>query len=141
MEPRTVELVPAKTRASILLVEDDPAIAELATDLLDEAGYRVEVVGDAGAALETLRNGGHHRVDAVFSDIMMPGGMNGAELAEVIRREYPHIAILLTTGYAEAAAGAALSGFQLIAKPYESKALVGALSQLLAAPRAGGRMP
>jgi two-component system NtrC family sensor kinase len=76
-----------------------------------------------------LRNG--ERIDLVFSDIMMPGGMNGAELARVVRGEFPSIFILLATGYSEAAAQAATLEFPLIRKPYGREVLLDKLGEIL----------
>ena len=100
----------------MLLVEDDAGVAELALGLLEDAGYEVKTAGNAADALKILRNG--EQIDLVFSDIMMPGGMNGWELARIVRGEFP-LFILLATGYAEAAAAAQLRNFPLTsASPY-----------------------
>jgi PAS domain S-box-containing protein len=115
--------------ATVLLVEDDPAVAELAVGLLDGAGYKVKTAANAAAALETLRGGA--AVDLVFSDIMMPGGMNGAELARLVRKEFPAIFILLATGYADAAANMVAQEFPLIRKPYGRDLLLEKLTKIL----------
>jgi CheY-like chemotaxis protein len=115
--------------ATVLLVEDDPTIAELAMEVLDDAGYRIRTAPNAAKALETLRKG--TPVDVMFSDIMMPGGMNGAELARIVREEFPAVFILLTTGYAEAAASALAQEFPVIAKPYGRDLLLDKLTQIL----------
>jgi PAS domain S-box-containing protein len=114
--------------ATVLLVEDDPAVAELAVGVLGGAGYKIETAPNAAAALATLRNG--TTVDLMFSDIMMPGGMNGAELARVVRQEFPAVFILLATGYA-AAATALAQEFPLITKPYGRDLLLDKLTQIL----------
>jgi PAS domain S-box-containing protein len=113
----------------VLLVEDDAGVAELALGLLQDAGYKVETASNAAAALEVLREGS--QIDLVFSDVMMPGGMNGAEMAKVIRNEFPSIFILLTTGYAEAAAHAMTQEFPLIRKPYGREVLLDKLGEIL----------
>jgi PAS domain S-box-containing protein len=115
--------------ATVLLVEDDAGVAELALGLLEDAGYKVKTAADAREALKVLRNG--ERIDLVFSDIMMPGGMNGAELARVVRGEFPSIFILLATGYSEAAAQAATLEFPLIRKPYGREVLLEKLGEIL----------
>jgi PAS domain S-box-containing protein len=115
--------------ATVLLVEDDAGVAELALGLLEDAGYKVKTAVDAREALKVLRNG--ERIDLVFSDIMMPGGMNGAELARVVRGEFPSIFILLATGYSEAAAQAATLEFPLIRKPYGREVLLDKLGEIL----------
>jgi PAS domain S-box-containing protein len=115
--------------AKVLLVEDEGSVAELAQSLLEGAGFRVTAVGDARAALDVLKSGA--QVDVLFSDIMMPGGINGAELARIVRRDYPHIFILLATAYAEAAAGEIAQEFPLIVKPYGRDALLHQLGQIL----------
>jgi PAS domain S-box-containing protein len=115
--------------ATVLLVEDDAGVAELALGLLEGAGYKVRTAVNAREALKVLRNG--ERVDLVFSDIMMPGGMNGAELARIVRGEFPSIFILLATGYAEAAANAATQEFPLIRKPYGREMLLDKLGEIL----------
>jgi PAS domain S-box-containing protein len=113
----------------VLLVEDDAGVAELALGLLQDAGYKVKTACNAADALEVLRQGSP--IDLVFSDVMMPGGMNGAELAKVIRTEFPSIFILLTTGYAEAAAHALTQEFPLIRKPYGREVLLDKLGEIL----------
>ena len=102
--PRRVAPVEATTvmsgKGTILVVEDDPGIAELAVSLLEDAGYSARLAVTAQAAIDELEQ---HKVDAMFSDIMLPGGMNGAELAHFVRSKFPDVGILLATGYAEAA--------------------------------------
>jgi PAS domain S-box-containing protein len=115
--------------ATVLLVEDDEGVAELALGLLEDAGYKVKTAGNAAEALKLLRNG--EPIDLVFSDIMMPGGMNGAELARIVRGEFPSMFILLATGYAEAAANAATHEFPLIRKPYGREVLLEKVGEIL----------
>ena len=67
-------------------------------------------------------------MDVILSDIMMPGGMNGLEFAREVRRRYPHLPIVLTTGYAEAASSMEPSEFKLLLKPYSTAALAEALN-------------
>jgi PAS domain S-box-containing protein len=115
--------------ATVLLVEDDAGVSELTHGLLQDAGYKVKTAGTAAEALQVLRNG--EPIDLVFSDIMMPGGMNGAELARIVRGEFPSIFILLATGYAEAAANAATQEFPLIRKPYGRDMLLDKVGEIL----------
>jgi CheY-like chemotaxis protein len=115
--------------ATVLLVEDDADVAELALGLLEDAGYKVRTACNAHDALKVLRNG--ERIDLVFSDIMMPGGMNGAELARIVRGEFPAIFILLATGYAEAAANLTTQEFPLIRKPYGREVLLDKVGEIL----------
>ena len=84
----------------------------------------------AAAALGALANG--RRFDVVFSDVMMPGGMSGVELAREIRRRRPDMPIMLATGFVEAARDAVAEGLEVLAKPYQIEALAGSLRELLA---------
>jgi CheY-like chemotaxis protein len=115
--------------ATVLLVEDDPAVAELTVGLLDGAGYTVKTASNAAAALAALRDG--TCIDLILSDIMMPGGMNGAELARTVREEFPAVFILLATGYAEAAASKLAQEFPLISKPFGRDLLLDKLTKIL----------
>lgn len=110
----------------VLLVEDDDEVAALTSEMLDQLGYEVTRAASAVAALGALANG--RQVDLVFSDVMMPGGMNGVELAREIRRRCAELPVLLTSGYAEAVAREAdAEGIHLLAKPYEISQLGAAL--------------
>ena len=101
----------------VLLVEDDDEVAALASEMLDQLGYEVTRAASATAALGALANG--RSVDIVFSDIMMPGGMNGVDLAHEIRRRRADLPIVLTSGYAEATAQEAnAAGVHILPKPY-----------------------
>jgi PAS domain S-box-containing protein len=126
--PREEVRARAPVGGIVLLVEDDPAVLELALGLLEEAGYTVKTATNAEEALALLRQG--VEVDLVFSDIMMPGGMNGAELARVVRREFPGVFILLATGYTDAA-GTVAQEFPLITKPYGREMLMHKLAAIL----------
>jgi signal transduction histidine kinase/CheY-like chemotaxis protein len=106
-----------RVSGSVLLVEDDDEVAALVTDMLEELGYEVTRTASAAAALGALSNG--RAIDLVFSDIMMPGGMNGVELAREVRHRRRGLPILLTSGHAEAArASASAEGVRILAKPY-----------------------
>ncbi|MFO1061433.1 MAG: ATP-binding protein [Dongiaceae bacterium] len=113
---------------SVLLVEDDQEVAEVGAGFLDELGFRCHREPTGEAALALLRSG--RRFDLVLSDILMPGGLNGLELAHRIRSEWPEQTVLLTTGYSPSAQQAVAEGFVVLRKPYDAAALRAALARL-----------
>jgi PAS domain S-box-containing protein len=115
------------TGRSILVVEDDAGVAAIAVELLREAGAEVSHVSTADQASAILAR---TRFDLVFSDVVMPGGRNGLELAREVRARYPETPVLLATGYSEAAA-AGNSGFRLMQKPYRPEDLRRAVAENL----------
>jgi two-component system NtrC family sensor kinase len=115
--------------ATIVVVEDDAMVAEVAQSMLEEAGHRVHTVGSAQEALHYILAG--HPVGLLFSDIVMPGGMSGVELAREVKKREPHLPILLTTGFSDIAANAVNSGFPLLRKPYTSASLEAAIQDCL----------
>ncbi len=92
---------------------------EALADML--AGYSVRSVAHAQAAIAALRLDAD--VDLVFSDILMPGGMNGLDLAREIRKQFPGIPVLLTTGYSASAQDAVRQGVVVLQKPYDLESL------------------
>lgn len=100
---------------TVLLVEDNPDVASAGALLLEELGYRVKWAQDAETALHEVENDG---IDVVFSDIVMPGRMDGLGLARWLKRKYPSLPIILTTGYSDAAVRSQLE-FPMVRKPYE----------------------
>ena len=121
-----------KPGSKVLLVEDNNDVAEAAAAMLESIGCTVKRVGAAEPALELLASG--ETFDLVFTDIVMPGGMDGVELARALRARYPSLTILLATGYSNAAQKAAGEGFSILLKPYQ----LGALEQAIAE-AVGGR--
>jgi len=105
----------------VLLVEDNDEVGAFSTELLEDLGYTVRRASDAGAALAMLAEN-EFAVDLVFSDVIMPG-MNGVELAGVLRERYPGLPVVLTSGYSNVLAENAHHGFDLIQKPYSVEAL------------------
>ena len=122
----TLDAAPVRGSGTVLLVEDNPDVAIVSIGLLEQLGYRVRRVADAESALRELENSG---VDFVFSDIVMPGKMDGLGLAHRLRQIRPDLPILLASGYSEAAAGAR-GDFPILRKPYEIHELSEAISKL-----------
>jgi two-component system, NtrC family, sensor kinase len=118
--------VGAKRHAgTVLIVEDNAEVAEVAKAYLEELGYQVKQAASAHAGLDLVTSDGD--INLVFSDILMPGGMNGLELAAAVRERAPHIVVLLTTGYSSSAQDAVRQGFAVLQKPYNLAALERAL--------------
>jgi PAS domain S-box-containing protein len=111
----------------VLLVEDDYLVAELAAGMLNELGFEAVVTHSAKEALERLS--ADQRPTLVFTDVVMPGGISGIELAQKVRERFPELPVLLTTGYSEQVAGT--HGFPVLQKPYELETLAAALAKLL----------
>ncbi len=120
----------AAPAGTVLLVEDNVDVADACTAYLTRLGYRVKMATSARAALDLLQRG--EKVDLVLSDILMPGGMNGVELARSIRSKYPRLPILLTTGYSASAQDAVRQNFIVVQKPYELETLKKSLEEALA---------
>jgi CheY-like chemotaxis protein len=111
----------------VMVVEDDGLVAELAAGMLNELGFEAVVTHSAKEALDRLAGG--EKPKLIFSDIVMPGGLSGLELARKVRDRFPELPILLTTGYSEQVAGT--HGFPVLQKPYELESLAGALGKIL----------
>jgi PAS domain S-box-containing protein len=111
---------------TVLLVEDNPDVASVSASLLEQLGYTVRRVSDAETALCEIERDG---IDLVFSDIVMPGTMDGLKLAHRLKEIRPHLPILLATGYSEAAANVR-GDFPILRKPYEIHQLSQAIAKL-----------
>jgi PAS domain S-box-containing protein len=116
----------------VLVVEDNPEVAEVAVRMLEQLGHRVMLTNGAAAALELLR--GPEPPDLVFSDIVMAGELDGVALARRIRAEFPAIPVLLATGYAQPAEQIGAE-FPILRKPYKLAELSRAVGALLAQAR------
>ncbi|MBR1254538.1 PAS domain S-box protein [Bradyrhizobium sp. AUGA SZCCT0240] len=105
----------------VLVVEDNDDVGQFSTELLEDLGYMVRRADNADTALAILAED-EFAADLVFSDVIMPG-MNGVELAGVIRERYPGLPVVLTSGYSNVLAENAHRGFELIQKPYSVESL------------------
>ncbi len=124
---------PAKVRVgetggsgTVLLVEDNPDVATVSAGLLEQLGYTVRRVADAEAALREIELDG---IDLVFSDIVMPGKMDGLGLAHRLKAIRPELPVLLTSGYSDAALNVR-GDFPILRKPYEIHELSRAIAKL-----------
>jgi PAS domain S-box-containing protein len=111
---------------TVLLVEDNPDVASVSRNLLEQLGYQVYRVADAETALRELD---FHDIDLVFSDIVMPGRLDGLGLARRLREIRPDLPVLLATGYSDAAADVR-GDFPILRKPYEIHQLSRAIASL-----------
>ncbi|WP_062013993.1 hybrid sensor histidine kinase/response regulator [Aureimonas sp. AU4] len=120
---------------TILVVDDRPDVAELARDMLEDYGYRVVVENAPREALRRLDEG--QPADLLFTDLVMPGGMNGVALAREAHRRRPRLKVLLTTGYAETSIERTEAGgteFELLNKPYGRQDLARRIRMVLDGP-------
>ena len=100
----------------VLVVEDEPDVRDIAVEGLTDLGYAVLTAADGRAALDVLKR--EDRVDVLFSDIVMPGGISGLQLAMEARRMRPELRILLTSGYATVVGDEFPADITLLSKPY-----------------------
>ena len=117
----------------MLVVEDDPDVLSLAVETLKSLDYEVLTAGDGPSALAVLRRDAD--IDILFSDIAMPRGMNGVELARQASRLRPSLRVLLASGYAMSALSAdhgMNADFAFISKPYRGSDLARVLRTLTA---------
>jgi PAS domain S-box-containing protein len=115
-------------RPAVLIVDDSAEVAEVTSSLFEHLGYRTLYRESAEAALQLLAAG--TKVDLVFSDIVMPGTIDGVGLASEIRAQYPHLPVVLTTGYSDAAR-AAPADLRILRKPFDTDALRGFLKEAM----------
>jgi PAS domain S-box-containing protein len=130
----TADGPPAASRAeplrrasgAVLLVEDNPDVAEVTSALLQRLGYQVVHEASAAEAIGRLENG--ERIDVVFSDITMPGPLNGLALAQRIGASHPHLPVVLATGAGDAVGA---GGQEILRKPFTLETLASALAKAL----------
>ena len=119
-------------RGTILLVEDNPEVAAVSFELLQQLGYAVRSASNAEDALRTIK--ADPGIDLVFSDIVMAGSMDGLALARAIKQIRPQVPVLLATGYSKAAEDAK-AAFPILHKPYQIQELGRAVAKLMAEAR------
>ncbi len=122
-----------QSQGTVLVVEDSRDVADVTSSLLEQLGFRVVRAENASEALRHLQQG--IEVDLVFSDIVMPGAIDGLGLAQACRERFPNIPILLTSGYSDAAE-AAEGHFEILHKPFELSALERAVEVAIGGQRA-----
>lgn len=132
-EESVVRTIARGTRGeTILVVEDDEDVRNYSTETLRDIGYQVVEAPNARVALQMLES--HPEVAAVFTDVGLPGGMNGRQFAEEARKHRPHLKVLFTTGYARNAIihdGRLDPGVELLTKPFTQAALADKLRDII----------
>jgi CheY-like chemotaxis protein len=117
---------------TVLVIDDDPTVRLLMVDALQDAGYRVLEAGDGPGGLKILQS--ESRIDLLLSDVGLPGGMNGRQVADAARGFRPHLKVLFITGYAENAVvgnGHLDPGMQVITKPFSIDALANRVRHMI----------
>jgi PAS domain S-box-containing protein len=132
-EPVAAQPVPGSAgRETILVVEDDENVRRQSVESLEELGYQVVEAADGAAALRALDAGG--AVDLLFTDVVLPNGMSGAQLAARAKARWPTLRVLFTTGYARNAIvhhGRLDAGVELLTKPFTFAALASKVREVL----------
>jgi CheY-like chemotaxis protein len=109
----------ARAGAMVLVVEDNHEVRAVTVSLLEQLGYQTIAVEHAAAALEILA--GSQQINVIFSDVVLPGEIDGLLLARTVKARYPDISIVLTTGYTRVFE--AEPEFPVLRKPYQISAL------------------
>ncbi len=126
---RNLRTEAASGRPPVILVVDDEAIVRLlAVEAIEEAGYTAVQAEDAEDALRLLDA---RQIDAIFTDIRMPGPMDGLALAAHVRARCPDMPILLTSGHRQEDCASATAGVLFLQKPYRAATLIATLAALL----------
>ena len=130
----TPDAAPAQLGETVLVVDDEPTVRMLITEVLQEAGYAVIEAEDGAAGLTVVQSGA--RVDLLITDVGLPGGMNGRQMADAARVVRPGLKVLFITGYAENAVvgnGHLDAGMAILTKPFAMEALGRKVEEIMAA--------
>lgn len=103
---------------SILIVDDEPTVRRVLTEILSETGFPALEAGDASEALKTLRKAGGS-ISVMVTDVRMPGFLNGLELAKFVQDSWPWIKVIVMTGFAEAVREGLPRNARFVAKPWK----------------------
>ncbi|MGU3665403.1 CHASE domain-containing protein [Methylobacterium sp. A49B] len=132
-DPVKRPIAQAETGEAVLVVDDEPTVRMLITDVLSDLGYTAVEAADGSSGLRVLQSDA--RVDLLVTDVGLPGGMNGRQLADAARVGRPHLKVLFITGYAEAAVlgdGDLEPGMEVLTKPFAVDVLAARIREMLA---------
>ncbi|MBC9179714.1 PAS domain S-box protein [Pseudoroseomonas ludipueritiae] len=132
--PAVPEAPPARQGETVLVVDDEPTVRMLVTEVLEELGYAALEAADGPAGLRLLQSGA--RIDLLVTDVGLPGGMNGRQMVDAAREARPDLKVLFITGYAENAVvgnGRLEPGMHVMTKPFALEALAARITELIAA--------
>ncbi|WP_430913802.1 PAS domain-containing protein [Methylobacterium sp. sgz302541] len=118
---------------TVLIVDDEPTVRMLVTEVLEELGYAAIEAGDGASGLKVLQS--DVRIDLLVTDVGLPGGMNGRQMADAARLSRPGLKVLFITGYAENAVvgnGHLEPGMHVMTKPFAMEALASRIKDLIA---------
>ncbi|MDO9426834.1 MAG: PAS domain-containing protein [Methylobacterium sp.] len=125
----------AEQGQTVLIVDDEPTVRMLVTEVLEDLGYTAIEAADGPAGLKVLRS--NVRIDLLVTDVGLPGGMNGRQVADAARVSRPGLKVLFITGYAENAVvgnGHLDPGMAVLTKPFVMEALASRIRELIAGP-------
>ncbi len=128
-----IAMKPDQAAGTVLVVDDEAVVRMLVTDVLEDMGYSVTEAEDGREGLQILR--GPARIDLLVTDVGLPGGMNGRQLADAARAVRPDLRVLFITGYAENAAvgnGYLDPGMEVMTKPFAMDALATKIQSMIA---------
>src|SRR5262249_39278091 len=127
---------PAATRTeadeTVLIIDDEPTVRMLIRDALGDLGYACREAADGSTGLKVLQSS--DRIDLLITDIGLPGGVNGRQLADAARAAHPHLKIMFITGYAENAVfnyGHIERGMEVMTKPFAVEELAARVQRML----------
>jgi len=130
--PQAVERPQMEGRCTVLVVDDEPTLRMLVIDALTEIGCVALEAGDGPSALKILEN--NPTIDLLITDVGLPGGLNGRQVADAARARRPSLKVLFITGYAENAAfnhGHIAHGMEVLTKPFAMDDLATRVSRIL----------
>jgi PAS domain S-box-containing protein len=128
----TPEMVPDAQGETVLVVDDEPTVRMLVAEVLQDLGYTALEAADAPSGLQILQS--DVRIDLLVSDVGLPGGMNGRQMADAARTKRPDLKVLFITGYAENAVignGHLAPGMHVLTKPFPMDVLAARLKSLM----------
>ena len=131
----TVAVLPRSDQAeTVLIVDDEPTVRMLITDILADLGYTAIDAGDSAAGLKVLES--DVRIDLLVTDVGLPGGMNGRQMADAARLSRPNLKVLFITGYAENAVlgnGSLAPGMAVLTKPFAIETMAARIRSMIEA--------